>query len=167
MDFLASETKELALQVLDIITLRPEIELCYLAMFKKCYEIVEERIKEETRRSSPSLPGQTQQDATANSNNNNNADTSGSEDNEDDEDDEEEDVTVEEDGEEEDDEGTESAGAPDESDADALADFAAADSDDELGPQATDLKPPVTLRLREILFYDERVAIFKARHGRL
>lgn len=35
--------RDLALQVIDIITMRPEIELSYLGILNKCYEIVENR----------------------------------------------------------------------------------------------------------------------------
>lgn len=40
------------------------------------------------------------------------------------------------------------------------------DSDDDAYSEGEDRRAP-RLRLREILFYDDKVAIFKARHGRL
>ena len=39
--------KEAALQVLDIVTLRPEIEICYIGIQNKCFEILEGRKAEE------------------------------------------------------------------------------------------------------------------------
>lgn len=40
------------------------------------------------------------------------------------------------------------------------------DSDDD-GTDASKSRAAARLRLREILFYDDKVAVFKARHGRL
>ena len=37
------DTKELALQIVDIVVLRPEIQLCYIGIVKKCFEILEQR----------------------------------------------------------------------------------------------------------------------------
>ncbi|MCJ1395857.1 hypothetical protein MMC18_008743 [Xylographa bjoerkii] len=37
------DARELALQVVDIVTLRPEIELCYLGIAAKCFEILESK----------------------------------------------------------------------------------------------------------------------------
>ena len=41
------------------------------------------------------------------------------------------------------------------------------DSDEENGLVPPEDKNAVQLKLREILFYDDKVSIFKARHGRL
>ncbi|KAG9884207.1 hypothetical protein KCU94_g18338, partial [Aureobasidium melanogenum] len=37
------DTRELALQVVDIVALRPELSLCYLGIMKKCFEILEQK----------------------------------------------------------------------------------------------------------------------------
>lgn len=72
---------------------------------------------------------------------------------------------------EEDDDDDETAAAvpaptdPDETESD-VGDESNADSDDEAGGSDDGKKRPV-LRLREILFYDDKVSVFKARHGRL
>jgi hypothetical protein len=39
----AYDPKELALQVVDVIVLRPEVELCYMGVSHKCFEILENR----------------------------------------------------------------------------------------------------------------------------
>ena len=36
-----SDPRELALQIVDIVTLRPDIELCYMGIAGKCFEILE------------------------------------------------------------------------------------------------------------------------------
>jgi hypothetical protein len=35
------DTHEMAMQIVDIVTLRPEIELCYMGLGSKCFEILE------------------------------------------------------------------------------------------------------------------------------
>lgn len=155
------DAREMALQVVDIVTLRPEIELCYLAISNKCFEIVEGKLGEEPRSPSPAAP------------NHPNAATGGGgtdtdlSDADDDDDDDMVDPYEDDDDDEDDGTGlTDADNDPHENDSDASLD-SPVQSDDDLDSQASDLTPPVTLRLREILFYDERVSIFKARHGRL
>ena len=148
------DPKELALQVVDVIVFRPELELCYMGVAHKCFEILENRPHEETHGSAESQshngnggPGGVLLDEDEDE-----EDEDGSEDDEDDEDD---------------DNGTAIAPVdPDEtesesSDHDGTSDASSWDGSDdgELGG--------IRLRLREILFYDDKVSIFKARHGRL
>ncbi len=145
------DPRELALQIVDIVALRPEVEVCYMGIASKCFEILENRRTAsgswETRPESHlgHHPGNDEDDA---------ADGSEEDDGEDEDDGEagaedeeggeevEEDAETESEDDEEDDEEQSEAG-----------------SDGGRGAQR--------LRLREILFYDDKVAIFKARHGRL
>ncbi|KAF2769122.1 hypothetical protein EJ03DRAFT_382906 [Teratosphaeria nubilosa] len=137
------DPRELALQIVDIVALRPECELCYMGIANKCFEILENKRREfDTGPLEAHLGIQSGVIE----------DAAGSE-----EEDQEEEVDDEdlEDGEEvlddteseeddhEDDDGTDDDG-------EGLADQHAA-----------------RLRLREILFYDDKVAVFKGRHGRL
>jgi hypothetical protein len=145
------DPRELALQIVDVIVLRPEVELCYMGVSHKCFEILENRPHEETHTPS-SIPALITDDE----------DEEGSEDEEEDDDDDDAD----------DDNGTAIAGIdPDEteSDSDMGLDDDGADSDEDSwdGDSDADGKDRVRLRLREILFYDDKIAIFKARHGRL
>ncbi|KAI9885612.1 MAG: hypothetical protein M1823_002574 [Watsoniomyces obsoletus] len=154
------DPKELALQVVDIVTLRPEVELCYLALFNKCFEIVEGKQPDESQTTSASTTGQ----ANAGTGVGATTDTDAS-----DLDDDDEDDMGDDDEDDEDDDGTGTTDASNEGhdmDSDASID-STLESEDELDPQLLEQGPRVTLRLREILFYDERVAVFKARHGRL
>lgn len=76
-----------------------------------------------------------------------------------DDDDEDDDVEEVDDGDEDEQDDTES---DDDDDADELT-----DDEDEGGVGGFIARQGCALRLREILFYDDKVAIFKARHGRL
>lgn len=148
------DPKELALQVVDIISLRPEVQLCYMGVSHKCFEILENRSQDDNSSGTEVLT------SGANGGNGgtvvNNEHDEDDEDGSDDEEDEEE--------EEEDDDGT-AIGAidPDETESD-LSDHDESDADSFISDE-NDSK--VKLRLREILFYDDKVAIFKARHGKL
>lgn len=151
----AYDPRELALQVVDVIVLRPEVELCYMGLSHKCFEILENRPHEEAQgsadnHSSAAIPG-----------------PGGAITDEEDEDEDEDGSEDDDDEEEEDDNGT-AIGAPlgidpDETESEA-SDHDESDTDSYDGSE-DGLK--IRLRLREILFYDDKVAIFKARHGRL
>ena len=141
------DARELALQVVDIVALRSEVELCYMGIANKCFEILETR-KDEMGKNDSHLGvfggGIVDPDHAG----------SEAEDDEDEDEEAEDDDEVEDlDAEEEDD--TESDEDDAEDDTDSEADGV------EFGRHAA------RLRLREILFYDDKVAIFKARHGRL
>ncbi|KAI5361603.1 hypothetical protein Slin15195_G127180 [Septoria linicola] len=139
------DPRELALQVVDIVALRSEVELCYMGIANKCFEILENR-KDDVNKGDwqVSPAGFMDPDVVG---------SDGDED-EDEDDDAEEDEEVEE-LDEDLEEDTESDEDDIEDDTDSEADGA------EFGRHAA------RLRLREILFYDDKVAIFKARHGRL
>ncbi|OBT53144.1 hypothetical protein VE04_08080 [Pseudogymnoascus sp. 24MN13] len=149
----AYDPKELAMQVVDMIFLRPEIELCYLGISNKCFEILENRPGDERHSGDESVTadGELGEQMT-----------------EDEEDEDAESDADDDDAESEadDDDGTateavETEGAEYElsEDSDEFDGASEVDSDTEGNRTA--------LRLREILFYDDKVAIFKARHMRL
>ncbi|EME40374.1 hypothetical protein DOTSEDRAFT_74991 [Dothistroma septosporum NZE10] len=132
------DARELALQIVDIVALRPEVELCYMGIANKCFEILENRAGESRTESSLGLHPAMDPDAGSDD---------GDNDDEDDDDDEDEEDQVEEEVD------TESEDEEIEEDS---------DDEDDVDGQAVG-----RLRLREILFYDDKVAIFKGRHGRL
>ena len=142
------------MQVVDVIVLRPEVELCYMGVSHKCFEILENRPHDDSHGSADTHSslangghgGTFTDDEEA-------SDEDGS-----DEEEEEE--------QEDDDNGTAIAAQadPDETESE-VSDHDDSDSDSHDGSE--DGRTKVRLRLREILFYDDKVAIFKARHGRL
>lgn len=144
------DPRELALQVVDVIFLRPEVELCYLGISNKCFEILENRNKDDTNSAadlnSTGVLGDHVTD---------DEDDEGASDGSDDDDDDDED----EDG------GT--AAEPVEADGMDYETSDPGDSEVESMYGTDDDRSKFHLRLREILFYDDKVAIFKARHMRL
>lgn len=144
------------MQVVDVIVLRPEVELCYMGISHKCFEILENRPHDESH-------GATETNSSAVNGG------AGAATDEEDEDEEEDGSDDDEDEEEEEDDNGTAMGAPagidpDETESE-LSDHDDSDTDSYDGSE--DGRSKVKLRLREILFYDDKVAIFKARHGRL
>ncbi|KAL1301667.1 hypothetical protein AAFC00_005886 [Neodothiora populina] len=171
-----TEPRELAMQIVDIVALRPEIELCYLGIARKCFEILD-----------PPIKGGVSSNGRSSGHNIDDG-RGGVPATNDDEDDE--------DAEEDDDEaidggarhaiirghntdtrsrrsssgGTEVA---DDSSSSSSSSSSGSDSDDdEDGTNVPRDSRRASSRgtqfsLREILYYDDRVTIFKARHGRL
>lgn len=139
-----------------MIFLRPEIELCYLGISNKCFEILENRHKADREGGPETVHGHGMSD----------------EDDEDVTDGDEEDEEVED---EDDDDGLESEQAGGFSAVEAVeaeggviyAGSELDDSDVESSVHSIDGKEKVHLRLREILYYDDKVAIFRARHMKL
>ncbi|KAK1143335.1 hypothetical protein N8T08_006862 [Aspergillus melleus] len=130
------DSKELALQILDIVTIRPDVGISYVGMQNKCYEILEGKRGDKVDFDD--------------------ADDSHSEGLGDGEPWSASDT--------DDDEGDDDAGAASTADSTSVlsSDHASSDGDE------SDLegsRSRVTFRLREILFYDDKIAIFKARHG--
>jgi len=124
------DSREAALQVLDIVALKPELELCYLGVQSKCFEILEYSPAHKTTTSAGSLlepDGQGQGDSDDN------------------------------------DDGHNPGGDGDEDSDFEVASSHGGESEDEA--QTTVLKS--AFRLREILFYEDKISIFRARHGRL
>ncbi len=152
----------MALQIIDIVTLRPEIQLCYVGISTKCFEILESRGASDNTglaaggvsdvagvglAAHPSEDGSVVEVADVGSD---------GEETTDEEEDEEASET--------DEEGTPTSHTdPDETQSEASE---GGDSDSDSFVE-TDQASRARLRLREILFYDDKVAIFKARHGKL
>jgi hypothetical protein len=167
------EPRELAMQIADIITLRPEIQLCYVGILTKCFEILESPDGNcpvngaSTSEGGTIMSGSGAIDTTTGNTQSGDGagelDTSEDDDDEDDVDDDDEE-TEEEDGGDDDDDGETPTGAldPDETQSE---DDGGDNSDDDSFVE--DPASQMWLRLREILFYDDKVAIFKARHGKL
>ncbi|KAL8904106.1 MAG: hypothetical protein Q9207_003497 [Kuettlingeria erythrocarpa] len=145
-------SKELALQIMDIVSLRPEMELCYLAIVNKCFELLEGTQDDD---STSRVHHSTTTPASPDLDDTNSSDEDSNDDGEDDDDDDD-DVND-----------TQTAGEPAGNDSDNDSQAGSMDlSEDELAGLDGQAKPP-QLKLREILFYDDKVSIFKARHGRL
>lgn len=149
----AFDPKELALQVVDVIVLRPEVELCYMGISHKCFEILENRPHDE-------MHGSVDHSSFANGG------AGGVTTDDDDEGSDEEGSDDDDEQDEEDDNGTAMTAPvdPDETESE-ISDHDDSDTDSFDG--SDDDRSKVRLRLREILFYDDKVAIFKARHGKL
>ena len=138
--------KELAMGILNVVSLRPELELCYVGISTKCYEILEKKAKskmgKETSADSPDTNGYYSDDPSddnnedehdANDSNDHGHGNSGHQD-------------------------PEVAPLHDDSDDDWS-------SSEDGGPESEAKK--VEFKLREILFYDDKISIFRARHARL
>ncbi|TGJ88006.1 hypothetical protein E0Z10_g776 [Xylaria hypoxylon] len=136
--------KELALQIVDVISLRKEIRLAYVGLWDKCFEITEVD-------HSDSANNRFQDDddhaVSIDDADHVYGNSEGDDDTEDDENDDGDDSFM-----DADEDLTENS--DNESEADSFAEAAAN-------------KPPTRLRLREILYYDDKVDLFRARHGKL
>lgn len=150
------DPRELALQIVDIIALRPEIDVCYIGISTKCFEVLENKHLDERHSAHDSFtnvanvgPGGVEAD--------NHIDSDDEDDEEDEDDDEEEDA----------DQAATAAttSIPDDAWSDGMSDVQDDLDGDSDGTEEETRRP--RLRLREILFYDDKVSIFKARHGRL
>lgn len=158
------------MQGVDVVALRPEVELCYIGIGTKCFEILESRREWDSRTDNnaahPNLPP-------IHGGNGGVVSSEGEEDDADEMEDEDEDeLDGESDADDNDD--TESDADhdddDDDDDDDEFDDDDLTDSDEESdGPRGGKGKHAraAKLRLREILFYDDKVAVFKARHGKL
>ncbi|KAL8940851.1 MAG: hypothetical protein Q9216_002603 [Gyalolechia sp. 2 TL-2023] len=124
--------KELALQMMDIVTIRPEMELCYLGISNKCFEILEGAHDDLENISSSMTAAHSGPDDAIST--------------DDDSDDNDEDQTPS--------GNTSHPLAGDDSDSEGQ-DDSAGDSDDELARSNNGIKRPC-MNLREILFYEDR-----------
>lgn len=138
------EPKDLACQLVDIITLRPEIQLCYVGIVDKCFEILE---------CSPTN-GAADQFGYAGA-----ISVIDIDDEDGDNDNSEADET------DDDDAGTTASTSTDADAFTEVSDGGESEADDFEEPEHS--QSAVRLRLREILFYDDKVAIFKARNAKL
>ena len=133
--------RDFAMSALNVVALRPEVQLCYVGIKEKCFEILETK---EGKKSKDGGAGETDDDEDAEVNH-------GHSDSDDDDDDDTED--------------DDAAPAPSATQTQGM--------DSELDPLTDEEPDPVSnvvkvkLKLREILFYEDRISIFKARHGRL
>ncbi|TID14332.1 hypothetical protein E6O75_ATG09411 [Venturia nashicola] len=143
------DVRDLALQVVDIVTLKSEIELCYMGIGAKCFEILESKPTQYEY-------GEYHADGTSGA--------AGyaalvegeiTDDDEGDIDDDGDDVVEEDDGLDDDLDDLGLGGDDEDSE------------DDEFFDEVHGGKRGNKLKLREILFYDDKVSIFKARHGKL
>ncbi|KAI3148666.1 hypothetical protein CBS147317_8349 [Penicillium roqueforti] len=133
------DLKELALQVLDIVSIRPDLKIAYIGLHIKCYQILEARHDDNPLdfddnpaiEHSPEL-SEDEDEGWANPNHDSEGDSDDSDD---------------------------ASGAAD-------TDLLSSDPDDyDTEPDEEQGDSRIRYRLQEILFYDERVSIFKARHG--
>ncbi|KAI1455653.1 hypothetical protein F4805DRAFT_468552 [Annulohypoxylon moriforme] len=147
------EPRELALQLVDIITLRPEIQLCYVGIGTKCFEILETRPSDVSIGGSGS--GNQGQGAIVIEEDDDNEDD-GSEADEETEEDDDDDVN---------DDHSNGSQADAVDDLTDVSDDAESEADSVL--EGDSGGSAARFRLREILFYDDKVAIFKARHAKL
>ncbi|KAI0879343.1 hypothetical protein GGS24DRAFT_439020 [Hypoxylon argillaceum] len=146
------EPKELALQIVDIISLRREIQLAYVGLWHKCFEIAEIKHSNSDRNRSQDNHNQSPH---ADDADHSEGDSDGEEQTTDDEDEDDDDVLFGVgDGGGGGDDLAEEASDDDQSEADSLIEEAANE-------------PLPRLRLREILYYDEKVELFRARHCKL
>jgi hypothetical protein len=151
------EPKELALQIVDIITLCPQIQLCYVGIASKCFEILEAQPSEGL--SSSSDMGL----VIGNNAEGNDSGLDGDDDDDNSDDDTASQLSDASSDETDDDDTPVSVADGDEAQPGEAGD--GSDSDEDSFRDEVSQGP--NLRLREILFYDDKVAIFKARHGRL
>ncbi|KAJ0114350.1 f-box domain-containing protein [Diaporthe amygdali] len=153
------EPKELVMQVADIITLCPDIQLCYVGISTKCFEIMEQRATDNAGAGLLNGNG-----GAANGVNGHGSDQPAAEVDEATDEDENDTEDNSDDPDDSDDEGTPTSPTdPDETQSEEHHSDEDSDDDDSFVEPAAKTR----LRLREILFYDDKVAIFKARHGRL
>ena len=196
-----NDPRELALQIVDIVALRPEINICYMGISNKCFEILESSKSQAVDGSTDGTssdgtaavdlaggngadglggagtivaggaggtvhaivpqPSTTQEAVLVEDDEEGDGD--GGDDDDDDDDENDDDDSDDDGGDDNDLDGGGAGDAsddawPDENDDDMN------DSDEEAFYNEEDSRMP-RLRLREILFYDDKVAVFKARHG--
>lgn len=128
------DLKEVALQVLDIVSIRPELRITYIGLETKCYRILEAS-------SNGHDPDFDQPNGHSTASGYNSSAFDGDPMDDTDEDDE----------------------APDPPDQDP--DLLSSDLSDDYDTEPEDNASRVRFRLQEILFYDDKISIFKARHG--
>ncbi|KAG0136815.1 hypothetical protein HOY82DRAFT_576257 [Tuber indicum] len=153
------ESKEMAQQIVNTVILRPEVELCYVGVLNKCFELLEDGGPDDPE-TEPDIHSTTAQHAPPGATGVPGSPPIGmtvvpvainSEDEDSDAEEEDDDEEDEEDG--------------DETDTDEVAGDKYLSDDEDWTGKSTDKGARV--RLREILFYDDKVAVFRARHGKL
>ncbi|KAI1428331.1 hypothetical protein F5Y12DRAFT_782747 [Xylaria sp. FL1777] len=141
--FTPPDPKELALQILDVISLRREIRLAYVGLWNLCFEISEHS-------DNANCCCQHDDDHTVYVSDADHIDgnSEGDDDTEDDENDDGHDSVV-------------------DGDDDLIEETSDGESEADSFVEAAANKPPPRLRLRQILYYDDKVELFRARHGKL
>ena len=139
--------KEAAMGAVDVVAIRPDVQLCYLGIRNKCFEILEKKQKPKS-----STHGAATDDA--DSDDNSDEHDSNDEDNDSDGSGDPSTASV---------PAPAPAPAPAPHDDDSEADHTPDTDDEDDGRSGRKVK----YKLREILFYDDKISIFKARHGRL
>ena len=142
------DPRELAYQILDIVHLRPEIELCYMGLTHKCFEILENRPTNYDLRSD-SMSGEGGAGAHGYAGHDPVIISDDESEATEDEDDDDDDGAMGNGGEETESEASDGGHEQDSDDESLL-------HEEHRGPK---------LRVREILFYEERVEAFRRRHG--
>lgn len=140
--------KDLAMGVLDVVSLRPEIQLCYLGLSTKRYEILEKKPKSRKYPASVSTPSPPETDTS---------------------------LTSSEDDETATDEDDEIHAAPEATTTNVAGETSSTNAEqsgvDDWSSSEDEVTVPkiqkVDFKLREILFDDDKISIFKARHGKL
>lgn len=154
----------MAQQIVNTVILRPEIEMCYVGVLNKCFELLEDGgasdgSEELSDVDTPHVPsGGTHNSVAAVGAIAGATAGVGSEDEDSDGVDDVDDDDEEEDDDDEDGDSTDT-------DADGGAAEKDLSEDEEWGKEKLD--KGVRVRLREILFYDDKVAVFRARSGKL
>ena len=139
--------KDFAMSAIDVVALRPEVELCYLGIREKCFEILETKVSKKSKDTAGSAS----------------ANVGGSETDDDDDNEAHNDHDDDDDDDSEDDDPALVTPAPQTQGMDS--DIEPITDDEE--PDPVNCGTKIKLKLREILFYEDRISIFKARHGRL
>ena len=142
----------MAQQLVDVVTLRPEVQLCYVGLLKDCFEILEAEPSSRTR----GVPGASALDANTLAGSNPPSGVG---------DDDDETASNESFSEEDDSIDGAATGAIDALDNQSESESAWASDGDSFGEMDFEL-PPREFQARQILFYDE-IAIFKARRVKL
>ena len=137
--------REVAMGAVDVVAIRPDVQLCYLAIRNKCFEILEKKVKtKSTSQGGTTADGDSDDDSDGHDHHDedNDSDESGAE-------------------------SSSAAPAPTTENNDSDAEQSPDTEDEDDGRSNSDGGRKVKYKLREILFYDDKISIFKARHGRL
>ena len=151
--------REVAMGVVDVLNLRKECQLSYLGVGNKCFEIVETKVKPPGRPRASGSPGNNTHHDHLDDGSSDEAITPHASDSEDASDDDDSDpgggggvIT------------TATNTSPTTADIDEDDDPSSDEEEETPSPAAS---RQVKMRMREILFYDDQISIFKARHGKL
>ena len=142
--------REAAMGAVDVVAIRPDVQLCYIGIRNKCFEILEKKQKSKSStHGAPTDDADSDDDSDEHDSNDDDNDSDGSVD-------------------------PSAAPAPApapavHNDGDSDADYTPDTDEDDDGRNNSSggSGRKIKYKLREILFYDDKISIFKARHGRL